>query len=63
MSQSATVPASGRRLPAGEYGYADLQAGDRYDTRAITLTESHIVAFAGITGDFFDVHMDDTFAR
>ncbi|WP_074012397.1 MaoC family dehydratase [Candidatus Sodalis sp. SoCistrobi] len=63
MTQSATVPAAGRRLPAGEYVYADLQTGDRYDTQAITLTESHIVAFAGITGDFFDVHMDDTFAR
>ncbi|BAE73771.1 Bifunctional protein PaaZ [Sodalis glossinidius str. 'morsitans'] len=63
MSQSATVPPTGRRLPAGEYGYADLHSGDHYDTQAITLTESHIVAFAGITGDFFDVHMDDTFAR
>lgn len=63
MSPSATVPDTGRRLSAGEYGYGDLQPGDRYDTQAITLTESHIVAFAGITGDFFDVHMDDTFAR
>ncbi|CAK8744146.1 hypothetical protein SODG_007261 [Sodalis praecaptivus] len=52
MSPSATVPDTGRRLPAGEYGYGDLQPGDRYDTQAITLTESHIVAFAGITGDF-----------
>jgi len=27
------------------------------------VTEAHIVAFAGISGDFFDVHMDDEFAR
>ena len=27
------------------------------------MTESHIVAFAGMSGDFFDVHMDDEFAR
>ena len=32
-------------------------------TGAMTLTESHIVGFAGLSGDFFDLHMDDAFAR
>jgi acyl dehydratase len=27
------------------------------------VTESHIVQFAGLSGDFFDVHMDDRFAQ
>ena len=57
------LPAAERRLAAGEYGYDSLQPGDYWHTQAITVTEAHIVAFAGITGDFFDVHMDDEFAR
>lgn len=53
----------GRLLPAGEYWYEDLDAGDRYQTGGLVVTEAHIVAFAGLSGDFFDVHMDDEFAR
>lgn len=29
----------------------------------VTVTESHIVTFAGLTGDFNPLHMDDEFAR
>ena len=53
----------GRALPAGEYWFEDLQAGDHYETGKIVVTESHIVAFAGLSGDFFDIHMDDEFAK
>ncbi len=52
-----------RRLPAGSYWFEDLQAGDWFETGRMTVTEAHIVAFAGLSGDFFDVHMDDEFAR
>jgi acyl dehydratase len=54
---------SGKDLPAGEYWYEDLEPGDRYQTGALVVTEAHIVAFAGLSGDFFDIHMDDEFAR
>jgi 3-hydroxybutyryl-CoA dehydratase len=50
-------------LIRGENWYEDATVGDRYTTGAITVTESHIVAFAGLSGDFFDLHMDDQFAR
>lgn len=50
-------------LPAGKYFYDDLYVGGHFLTGRITVTEAHIVAFAGISGDFFDVHMDDEFAR
>ena len=50
-------------LRAGEYGYDDLDIGAHYATGGVTVTESHIVGFAGISGDLFDVHMDDEFAR
>ena len=50
-------------LPAGKAYYDDLQVGGFFRTGRITVTEAHIVAFAGMSGDFFDVHMDDEFAR
>lgn len=54
---------TGRTLPAGEYWYEDVEPGDTYETGKIVVTESHIVGFAGLSGDLFDVHMDDEFAR
>lgn len=50
-------------LPAGKYFYDDLSVGAYFRTGRITVTEAQIIAFAGISGDFFDVHMDDDFAQ
>lgn len=50
-------------LRAGKAYYDDLSVGAFFRTGRITVTEAHIVAYAGISGDFFDVHMDDEFAR
>ena len=55
--------APGNLLPAGKYFHDDLSVGAYFRTGRITVTEAHIVAFAGLSGDFFDVHMDDDFAR
>ncbi len=54
---------SGRCLAAGEYWFEDLVEGDNYETGRLVVTEAHIVAFAGLSGDFFDLHMDDESAR
>jgi acyl dehydratase len=43
--------------------YEDVPRGLRFETGGIVVTESHIVQFAGLSGDFFDVHMDDRFAQ
>lgn len=51
------------RLAAGEYLYEDLAIGDFFETGAIIVTEAHIMGFAGLSGDFFDIHVDDEFAR
>jgi acyl dehydratase len=53
----------GRLLAAGEYWFDDLEPGDHFDTGRLVVTEAHIVAFAGLSGDLFDIHMDDEFAR
>lgn len=64
MNPTASQPAEpGRMLPPGEYGFEQLEVGDWYETAGVTVTEAHIVGFAGLTGDLFDVHMDDQFAR
>lgn len=61
--QADTVGSPGRLLHAGEYGFEGIDIGDHYATSGVTVTEAHIVGFAGLTGDLFDVHMDDQFAR
>lgn len=50
-------------LEPGKYYYDGLCIGAYFRTGRIVVTETHIVNFAGISGDFFDVHMDDDFAR
>ena len=54
---------SGRLLEPGEYWFEDLRDGDHYATGHIVITDAHIIGFAGLSGDFFDLHMDDAFAR
>ena len=58
-----TTAAEGRELAPGLYFHDDLAPGDRFRTGGIVVTESHVVGFAGLAGDFFGVHMDDVFAR
>jgi acyl dehydratase len=54
---------AGRELQPGNYWFEDLKPGDWFETGHLVVTEAHIVAFAGLSGDFFDIHMDDEFAR
>jgi 3-hydroxybutyryl-CoA dehydratase len=58
-----TTSEAPKRLQPGEYWFEDLTIGDHYDTGHIVVTEAHIVGFAGLSGDFFDLHVDDEFAR
>jgi acyl dehydratase len=60
LEQTAVTP---RALPPGLYGYDDLEEGNFFLTSGVTVTEAHVVGYAGISGDLFDVHMDDAFAR
>ncbi|MBI2891222.1 MAG: MaoC family dehydratase [Nitrospirae bacterium] len=42
--------------------YEDLKVGDRA-TLTRTITETDIVLFAGLTGDYYPVHVDEEYAR
>jgi len=41
---------------------AEIKIGDSAST-ALTITETHVVSFAGIIGDFNPVHLDDVAAK
>jgi acyl dehydratase len=43
--------------------YADLNVGEVIVSPSVTVTEAHVVQFAGITGDFHPLHMNDEFAK
>lgn len=43
--------------------YEQIEPGLAFETGGITVGEAHLLAFAGLTGDFFDIHMDDAYAR
>jgi len=40
----------------------DFSIGDVYKTAAITVTETHLVNWAGLTMDFYPLHMDKEYA-
>lgn len=52
----------GLRLAPGEYDFDGVNIGDYFETGGIKVTETHVVNFAGISGDYFDIHVDDDFA-
>ncbi|MDQ4132411.1 MAG: dehydratase [Actinomycetota bacterium] len=43
--------------------FDDLEVGDRRAFKGVTVTEAHIVGFAGITGDHYALHTDATYAE
>lgn len=45
------------------YHFEDLVVGAEFTTPARTITEADIVNFAGLSGDFNPLHMDEEFAK
>ena len=45
-----------------ERSWESFLTGDRYRTESITVTESHVVAWAGLTGDWVPLHVDAEYA-
>ena len=43
--------------------WEDFNVGDKVTTLAITVTEAHLVNWAGLTMDFYPLHMDEEFAK
>ncbi len=62
MSESVAIDTR-RLLKPGLYGLNDIEAGDYYLTAGVTVTETHVVNFAGVSGDHYDIHVDDVAAQ
>ncbi len=45
------------------YTYADLHVGMSFRSPGRTITDADIVAFAGLTGDYSELHTSDVYAR
>jgi len=43
--------------------YEDLNAGDGHESTGRTITESDVISFAGLSGDFNNMHIDEEFAK
>ncbi len=48
-------------MEQSKYG-DDFSVGDVYTTASITVTETHLVNWAGLTMDFYPLHMDKEYA-
>jgi acyl dehydratase len=45
------------------YAYADLHVGMAFRSPGRTITDADLVSFAGLTGDFSELHTSDVYAR
>jgi 3-hydroxybutyryl-CoA dehydratase len=45
------------------YGYRELAQGDVFEFYGVTISESHAIQFAGMTGDFNPLHMDERWCK
>lgn len=52
-----------RHLSRGLYGYEDVKVGDQYSTPALPITAQIIDTFADLSGDRFEIHMDEEAAK
>jgi itaconyl-CoA hydratase len=53
------VPAD---VVSSERWWDSFAVGDRYRTESITVTETHVVNWAGLTGDWVPLHVDAEYA-
>ena len=47
----------------GGYTYADLHVGMAFRSPGRTITDADLVGFAGLTGDYSELHTSDVYAR
>jgi 3-hydroxybutyryl-CoA dehydratase len=51
-----------RKSPRGMY-FEEFEAGLQFSTAARTITETDVVNFAGLTGDYNQIHVDAEYSR
>lgn len=53
---------SSRTLGRPDHHWEDLRVGDVVVSPGITMTDAHLVTWAGLTGDNVSLHLDDDYA-
>jgi 3-hydroxybutyryl-CoA dehydratase len=48
---------------ARHHAWEDFAVGERFSSGGRTLAEADLLTFAGLTGDFYPLHVDEEFAR
>lgn len=48
--------------PRGMY-FEEFEPGQQFETAGRTITETDVVQFAGLSGDFNQIHVDDEYSR
>jgi acyl dehydratase len=43
--------------------FEEIEVGEKYVTPGVTVTEAHVLQFAGLSMDFFELHTNEEFAR
>jgi len=49
-------------VPAARY-FDQIEVGEQYTTPGVTVTNHHVMQFAGLSMDFFELHTNEEFAR
>ena len=50
------------KIIARDLYYEDIEVGDEFETATRTISEADVMQFAGLTGDFNELHTSRTFA-
>ncbi|WFR73239.1 MaoC/PaaZ C-terminal domain-containing protein [Prescottella defluvii] len=56
------VESSVRQFKFPDFWWEDLQAGDVLRGSGMTITDAHLIQWAGLTGDIVALHLDDEYA-
>lgn len=43
--------------------FEEIQIGDSFETPGVTITDWHVMQFAGVSMDFFELHTNEEFAK
>src|SRR3954454_21402212 len=58
-----TIRISSRHMAKPGYTYLDLHVGMTFRSPGRTITDADVVGFAGLTGDYSELHTSEVYAR
>ena len=50
-------------LPMAKRYFDEVEIGESYETPGVTVTNWHVMQFAGLSMDYFELHTNDEFAK